>query len=678
MYEAVDDVGKALGVALLLQNIVEVAQHRHLAVNVRVIRITERGVVVVNAFPCIGADQGIIQKLLFLIGHIGDQKGEEDMKPLNFGCQFRAFDAGAIQHFFYGLVYLAYLQHVDAAFGGGGDTDKLAACVDAGTVELMTFQGCQHENLYALTPHTECHQQDQEGLSCAASAAYGNIGVFIDLGVKDVDDDRRVVVLVQAEQDAVFITQFIGREGVAACHAGGQCVALGALIEVFLHADQRQRGEKRLLLMKGTTAHVHVAGHEQLLHLVDLPFQFVHCGRCHCNEEVQVIEVLVVSQPFFQKVSASDGTVQIIKVRVGIAGVLDLTAVDTELLAQPLHHAGFRLAADEHIQIDAIPGVDDKGQPAGRHLRLVAGGWHQQIGIVESINADMPPVGEVDAVRGKKLRTGDGVDLGLQPLFLVLGNDLPDTIRQRHGAVTAQQVIKRIDRKFIIIFRDQYLVAALLQVVYRSTGRRLQRGDGLLFLIAAFPACPRLIFKYHEVTACGGLPRADPVNERQIVLLQQAAVFIGLLCHLLLYDLPVPVQVGTLGNDLDLHFDRADLQERYERIDDVPLLSGAAQQKVDRYDLNDLQVAVIPCVDDAVFNLLHGQVLRHRIDILGSGVTALGLMFLPFLSLALFLFIACNNAAVMEVFQDKEDERGETFAVDAHQCDDARRQRGQA
>ena len=87
---------------------------------------------------------------------------------------------------------------------------------------------------------------------------------------------------------------------------------------------------------------------------------------------------------------------------------------------------------------------------------------------------------------------------------------------------------------------------------------------------------------------------------------------------------------------------------------------------------------MIPCVDDAVFDLLHGQVFRHGIDVLGCGVTALGFTLFPFLPLALFLLIACNNAAVMKVFQDKEDERGQAFAVDAHQCDDAQRQRGQA
>ena len=295
MYESVDDVGKTFGVALLLQYVIEVAQHRHLAVNVRVIRSIERGVVVGDAFPCIGADQGIIQKLFFLIGHIGDQQGEEDMESLDFGCQLRAFDAGAIQHFFHGLVYFADLQDIDTAFGGGGDTDELAACVDTGAVELVAFQGCQHKNLYAFASHTERHQQDQEGLACAAGAAYGNVGVLIDLGIEDVDNDRGVVVFVQAEQDTVFITQLIGREGIAACHAGGQCVALGAFIEVLFHADQRQRGEKRLLLMKGAAAHVHIAGHEQLFHLIDLPFQFIHCGSCHRDQQVQVIEVLIVA-----------------------------------------------------------------------------------------------------------------------------------------------------------------------------------------------------------------------------------------------------------------------------------------------------------------------------------------------------------------------------------------------
>ena len=102
----------------------------------------------------------------------------------------------------------------------------------------------------------------------------------------------------------------------------------------------------------------------------------------------------------------------------------------------------------------------------------------------------------------------------------------------------------------------------MLEIIDCGAGCRLQGGDGLRFLVIPFPACPCLIFKYHEEPARGGFPCTDPVNERQVVLLQQATVFIGFLRHLLLHDLSVPVQVGTLGNDLDLHFDRADFQKR--------------------------------------------------------------------------------------------------------------------
>ena len=335
-----------------------------------------------DTFSGICADQGVIQQLFFLIGHIRDQQGKENVEPLDLGCQLRSFDAGTIQHFFHGLIDLADLQHVDTAFGGGGDTDKLTACIDTGAVKLMAFQRCQHENLYALAPHTERHQQDQEGLSRAAGAAHGNVGVLIDLGIEDVDDDRRVVVFVQTEQNTILITQLIGCKRVAACHAGGQGITLGAFIEMFIQRYQRQGGHKRLFLTESAAAHVHVAGHEQLFHFIDLPFQFVHRRGCYCDQQVQVVEILVVAQAFFQKVAASDGAVQIVKVRIGVAGILDFAAVDTKLLAQSLYHAGLWLAADEHIQINAITGVDDERQPTGRYLRLIAGGWYQQIGIV--------------------------------------------------------------------------------------------------------------------------------------------------------------------------------------------------------------------------------------------------------------------------------------------------------
>ena len=217
----------------------------------------------------------------------------------------------------------------------------------------------------------------------------------------------------------------------------------------------------------------------------------------------------------------------------------------------------------------------------------------------------MPPAGEVDTVRRKEFRAGYCVNFRFQTLFPILRNDLPDTIRKRHGTVPAEQMVERIDGKFIIVLRNQHLVSALLEVIDRSTGGCLQRGDSFLFLVATFPACPGLILKYHEKATCGSFSGTDLVNEVQVVLLQQTAVCICLLCHLLLHDLSVPVQVSAFGDDFDLHFDRADLQKRDKRVDDIALLSGTAQQEVNGNDLDDFQVSVIPCVDDPVCNLLH-------------------------------------------------------------------------
>ena len=64
---------------------------------------------------------------------------------------------------------------------------------------------------------------------------------------------------------------------------------------------------------------------------------------------------------------------------------------------------------------------------------------------------------------------------------------------------------------------------------------------------------------------------------------------------------------------------------------------------------------MILCVDDAVFDLLHRQVFRHWIDVLGRIVTALNFSLPAFFPLVLFLFIACNNTAVAEIFQNKKD-----------------------
>mgnify|MGYP007129173133 CR=1 FL=1 len=58
---------------------------------------------------------------------------------------------------------------------------------------------------------------------------------------------------------------------------------------------------------------------------------------------------------------------------------------------------------------------------------------------------------------------------------------------------------------------------------------------------------------------------------------------------------------------LIVRLDGADFQVGYKGIDDVPLFLGAAQHKIDGYYLDDLDIAVVLRVDDAVFNFGIGR-----------------------------------------------------------------------
>ena len=85
----------------------------------------------------------------------------------------------------------------------------------------------------------------------------------------------------------------------------------------------------------------------------------------------------------------------------------------------------------------------------------------------------------------------------------------------------------------------------------------------------------------------------------------------------------MPVHIRAFRNDLDLQLDGRDFEIADERIHDVPLLSRAAEQEVDRHDLQDLDKSVVGRVDNAVFDFLNRHIHRKRI------AGALGLLLLP-------------------------------------------------
>lgn len=223
-------------------------------------------------------------------------------------------------------------------------------------------------------------------------------------------------MLVDAEQDAVVVTQLIRRERIAACCAQRQHVSLAAFKERFIQLHERKRRPKRLLLTEAAALHVHILRNEQLFHLRTFPVQIIRIICRHGDEQIQVVEILMVAQPVFQKIAASDGTVEVVKVRVGVAGFLDLAAVDAKLLAEFADHAILRLACQKYIKVNAVPGVDQQTQPPRRNLGFIPVRRHQQIRIVRSVDAKIAAMREIQ-MRGRK-KSPTGISSMEQPAFI--------------------------------------------------------------------------------------------------------------------------------------------------------------------------------------------------------------------------------------------------------------------
>ena len=77
--EPVQDVCQPQRGGRFLEHCVQIAQNWHFAVPLRVLGVAERVIVVRNAFFGIGTDHGFIEKLPFLMVHVGDQQAEKDV-----------------------------------------------------------------------------------------------------------------------------------------------------------------------------------------------------------------------------------------------------------------------------------------------------------------------------------------------------------------------------------------------------------------------------------------------------------------------------------------------------------------------------------------------------------------------------------------------------------------------
>ena len=99
---------------------------------------------------------------------------------------------------------------------------------------------------------------------------------------------------------------------------------------------------------------------------------------------------------------------------------------------------------------------------------------------------------------------------------------------------------------------------------------------------------------------------------------------------------PQLVQIGVdiclAGEGLKLQPHRADFQKAGERIDNAALLARGTQQKVDGLDFQNLDVAIIRGVQDAVLNFLDGEQVIER---------------LPFYQLSVAIRFALQNLCIV-------------------------------
>ena len=120
------------------------------------------------------------------------------MQPLNFGRQQRFFRTGAIQQIVHRLICLADLHDVDAVLGCRGYGNELTADIGTGPMKLVSFERCDDKDLNSLAAHAQSHQLKRKGFSGSAGSENSNIGILVDTGIKDIHDDERIVVFIDA------------------------------------------------------------------------------------------------------------------------------------------------------------------------------------------------------------------------------------------------------------------------------------------------------------------------------------------------------------------------------------------------------------------------------------------------------------------------------------------------
>ena len=192
-------------------------------------------------------------------------------------------------------------------------------------------------------------------------------------------------------------------------------------------------------------------------------------------------------------------------------------------------------------------------------MGLIAVRGDQQVGVIKPVNADVPPVGKVNACGGDELPGRDMADLRLPPVCQVLRHHLfcPDGEGLCGALIPAQEVIEHVYGEFVLVVRQHHFIPALAQITHCRVDGGLQGADGFPFLVRAPCVAPGLVFKDQEEPARDCLAGTDLLDELQVILLHEPALFVGLLGHLPAHRVHVAPDIRAAGQHLELELYRA-------------------------------------------------------------------------------------------------------------------------
>ena len=254
----------------------------------------------------------------------------------------------------------------------------------------MAFLGNDAHHTLALLPQASGQALERYALAGAGVAADPPVAVGVFVVVVRVEEHWGLVIEIQPQKDAFAIAVLIGHKGERRSYAGGQRVAAALALNVAVQCDQRQRGEKTLLVGVIAAAGDHVHRYAQLLHGGDALLQRIRIICHYFNEGVHIVEVLTLPvHDVLQVETGGDGAVQFLIVLAGIAHVPHSTAVE---------HGGLRdlgedlfpiLTGKAEADIDALASLHQRRKPTGANCGAVAIAGDVEVGMKNAVHYDV-------------------------------------------------------------------------------------------------------------------------------------------------------------------------------------------------------------------------------------------------------------------------------------------------